>query len=137
MKRPLTTPEEFFAEAIRYYRNAKEILRKVTIKYGLYEDPKLVGEACGTAYRGVLHAVEGYLIQFGWEPEKLPDDVTEIRKALGRTAQKNGKLMVQFNIAYERLHITGYYKETRDIEYAKLAMASARWIIEHLSGRRL
>ena len=54
--------ETRYREALRYFENAREILRsKARKKDRYYEDGKYVRMACGTAYSGVLKALDVYL----------------------------------------------------------------------------
>lgn len=136
MKRPLRTPEEFFSEAVRYYRNARHILSRVPIEYEQYADPKPVAEASAIVYKAVLYAVNGYLLRFGAEVGKLPRDEREIRKVLRRTAQQNGKLLGKFNTVYDSMHVTAYYGDITSVIIIKPGLESARWIIVRLTGRK-
>ena len=60
-----------YREAVRYIENALEILRtKAKKKDRYYEDVKYVKMACGTAYSGVLLALDAYLELKGMPLEK-------------------------------------------------------------------
>jgi hypothetical protein len=50
-------------EPLRYFQNAKEILRKAPIEDGRFADVKHVQEACGVAYLAVLKAIDGSLLK--------------------------------------------------------------------------
>jgi hypothetical protein len=51
-----------YREAVRYMANAVDILKtKARKKDRYYEDEKYVRMACGTAYNGVLLALDSYL----------------------------------------------------------------------------
>jgi hypothetical protein len=53
---------EYYNEAVRYINNAKETLKKAGKEDNYYNDEKYVKTACGTAYNGVLKALDGYLL---------------------------------------------------------------------------
>lgn len=59
-------------EPIRYIENAKEILSKSPIEDNYYTDIKYVKTAFGTAYLGVLKAIDDYLLDRGITRDKLP-----------------------------------------------------------------
>ncbi len=98
-------------EALRYLNNAKEILKHSESEGNFYVDKKPVREAFGTAYLAILEAINEALLKRGLTKKELPDSVDEYRKALRKyLAIHNGKLMKEFNILYDSLHIYGYYK---------------------------
>ena len=60
-----------YKEALGYLDNASDILKTKAKKNGhFYEDSKYVGMACETAYRGVLIALDTYLVLKGREINK-------------------------------------------------------------------
>ncbi|MEW6687052.1 MAG: DUF5618 family protein [Candidatus Edwardsbacteria bacterium] len=61
----ICSSEAYHQEAIQYYHNAKELLKKSTVKYDRYQNKKFVQEACGTCYLAVLKAIDGYLLSRG------------------------------------------------------------------------
>lgn len=98
-------------EALRYLENAKEMLRKAKIEGNFYVDKKPVREAFGTAYLAILEAINEALLKRGVTEKELPDSIDEYRKALRRYFSiHNGKLLKEFNLLYDSLHIYGYYK---------------------------
>jgi hypothetical protein len=98
-------------EAIRYLNNAKEILSKSPIEDNRYTDVKPVREAFGTAYLAVLEAINEALIKKGLTKKELPKSVEGYRKALQKYyAVRNGKLLGEFEMLYDALHIAGYYR---------------------------
>lgn len=116
--------------------NAKEILRKSPIEENYYKDIKYVKTACGTAYLGVLKAIDDYLLGRGITKDKLPKKVEEYEKALKKYGgQYNGKLLGQFNVIYHELHIAGYYRgDLQAVKTVKEALANGRIFIERLAG---
>ncbi len=98
-------------KALRYLENARDILKKVPIEDDTYTDIKSVREAFGTAYLAVLEAINEALIKRGLTKKQLPKSVDGYRYALKKhLAVKNGKLMKDFEMLYDGLHIAGYYR---------------------------
>jgi len=110
------TPEEqnaflskWHAEAIRYMDNAQETLKRAGRDGSQYVDEKYVKTACGTAYNGVLVALDAWLKLKGIpEPNKKKQ-----RKSIGyytdAIATINHKMGSTLRIAYDILHLDGYY----------------------------
>ena len=120
-------------ESIRYLNNAKEILKKVPIEGRVYTDVKPVREAFGTAYLAILEAINEYLItKHGLIKKELPKSVDAYRDALHKyMAIRNGKLMREFEMLYDTLHIAGYYRGLLyDIDVVKEALKAAKLFIE-------
>jgi len=98
-------------EALRYLNNAKEILKKVPLEDNIYTDVKPVREAFGTAYLAILEAINECLLRKGLTKKELPKSVDSYRKALQKyVAIHNGKLLREFEMLYDTLHIAGYYR---------------------------
>lgn len=119
-------------EAIKYFENAKELLRKSSIEGDRYEDIKSVQEACGTAYLAVLKAIDEYLINRGVEKRDLPQSVEGYRDMLRKYLSiHNGKLPKEFEKLYNELHIAGYYRGLiQDVDALKAIFKSAKAFIE-------
>ncbi|MDR1416043.1 MAG: DUF5618 family protein, partial [Prevotellaceae bacterium] len=62
--------QKSYAEAIRYMNNAKETLKRAGKENNFYSDKKYVRTACGTAYNGMLIALDTYLLLKGVEQKK-------------------------------------------------------------------
>ena len=122
-------------EPIRYIENAKEILKKSPIEDNYYVDMKYVKSAFGTAYLGVLKAIDEFLLSKGIEKDKLPKKVEEYEKLLKKFAGAyDGKLMRQFETIYNELHIGGYYRGIlQRLSMVKDAIANAKDFIEKLT----
>jgi len=121
-------------EALRYFQNAKEILKKAPIEDGRYADIKHVQEACGTAYLAVLKAVDEYLINKGFSKKELPKSVDGYRGAMQKyLAVRDGKLVREFERLYEELHIAGYYRGLLGhVNIVKDALKAAKEFIEKI-----
>lgn len=121
--------------AMIYLENAKEILSKSPIEDNLYTDIKYVKSACGTAYLGVLKAIDEYLLKRGLTKQELPKKVEEYEKALQKYASAyNGRLLKQFEALYHELHIAGYYRGLLvHVDVVKDAFKAAKAFIERVS----
>jgi len=98
-------------EALRYLNNAKEILKSVPVEDNTYTDIKPVRDAFATAYLAVLEAINEHLMKKGLQKKELPKSVDAYRKALQKyVVMRDGKLMRQFEMLYDALHIAGYYR---------------------------
>ncbi|MDR0866292.1 MAG: DUF5618 family protein [Candidatus Symbiothrix sp.] len=98
--------EKYYAEAIRYMDNAKETLKKAGKEGKWYQDEKYVKTACGTAYNGVLKALDGYFYIRGVEKKKGRKSIEYYREYAARLDKK---VLSHLNAAYEVLHLSGYY----------------------------
>lgn len=121
-------------EAQRYLQNAKDTLARSPIEGDIYTDVKYVKSACGTAYLGVLYAIDEYLIRSGLSKSELPKKVEEYEKALKKYATPyNGKLLREFVFLYDELHIAGYYRGMlHRVSTVKEVLKGARAFIEKL-----
>ena len=119
-----------YAEAMRYIANAKDYLQKAGMdNKGLYEDKKYVRTACGTAYNGVLEALNTYLKLKNPEVLKSKERKTIdfYRKHL---AKDNKKMLNILESAYHILHIDGYYEGVKDSDIIKLGFKKAKELID-------
>ena len=114
--------------------NARETLRKSPLADNVYLDAKYVKTAFGIAYLGVLEAVNEYLMSRGVARKELPKKVEEYEKALKKYGGiHNGKLMKQFSVLYDELHIAGYYRGLlRNANIVKDALKNAEDFIGRL-----
>ena len=129
-------------EALRYWQNAKEILRKAPVEDGRYADVypersrrvKFVQEACGVAYLAVLKAIDEYLLNKGVSKKELPKSVDAYRMALQKhLITRDGKLLREFESIYDELHIAGYYRGMlHSVEVVKAALNTAKGFIEKI-----
>jgi len=77
----------------------------------MYTDIKPVREAFATAYLAVLEAINEVLIKRGVTKKELPKSVDAYRKALQKhVSVRDGKLLREFEMLYDALHIAGYYR---------------------------
>jgi hypothetical protein len=121
-------------EALRYLNNAKELLKSVPIEDNFYTDIKPVREAFATAYLSILEAINEVLIKRGLTKKELPRSVDAYRKALQKyLAVHDGKLLREFEMLYDALHIAGYYRGLiYDVNMVKDAFKAAKGFIEKI-----
>lgn len=121
-------------EALRYLNNAREILKSVPIENNIYTDVKPVREAFGTAYLAVLEAINESLVKKGVTKKELPKSMDSYRRALQKhIGVHDGKLMREFEMLYDTLHIAGYYRALiYNVDMVKDALKAARSFIEKL-----
>ncbi|MDR0687870.1 MAG: DUF5618 family protein [Prevotellaceae bacterium] len=103
--------QKAYAEAMRYMENAKETLRKARKEDGRYQDVKYVRTACGTAYNGVLIALDTYLLLKGVEQKKGRKSVAYYTANFSKLDKK---LLSDVNDVYTILHLSGYYDGIHD-----------------------
>jgi hypothetical protein len=125
------TKVRFYGEAMRYMDNARECLKKAKKEDYLYRDTKYVRMACGTAYSGVLIALDGYLTLKGVEKpkKKLRKSIEYYQENLGKLDRK---LLDRLNVAYQILHLYGYYDGTNSADVIKTGFDLAFTIIEKI-----
>jgi len=128
--------EKYFSEATRYMDNAGEFLKKAKKEGKFYHDPKYVKIACGTAYSGLLVALDGFLILKGVQKPK-----GKLRKSIEyyqENITKIDKKMLDYvNGAYQILHLFGYYDGTTVVSVVKDGFDLANKIIEKIKPQGL
>ncbi|OOP56235.1 MAG: hypothetical protein AYP45_10230 [Candidatus Brocadia carolinensis] len=87
------------------------------------------------AYLAVLEAINKNLIKKGILEKELSKSADEYRKVLRKCfAVHNGKLLKEFEILYNSLHIYGYYRGgIYNVHAVKDYLAAARDFINKLS----
>ena len=120
---------KYYNEAIRYMDNAKETLKKAGKEDKFYLDKKYVKTACGTAYNGVLTALDGYLIL---KDIKKPKGRKSIEYYQDSITKIDKKLLNYVNSAYEILHLVGYYDGNNTVSVIKEGFNMAYSIIEKI-----
>lgn len=122
-------------EALKYLNNAKEILKSIPVADNVYTNIKPVREVFGTAYLAVLETINEFLmVKKGLTKKELPKSVDAYRKVLQEyLAVHNGKLMREFEMLYDALHIAGYYRGLiYDTNMVKDALKAAKIFIEKI-----
>ena len=74
--------KKYYSEAVRYIDNAKECLSKAKKEGGYYNDQKYVRMACGTAYSGLLVALDCYFILKGMHRPNISEKRNKLKKAI-------------------------------------------------------
>ena len=123
--------EQYYSEAIRYMDNAKESLKSAKKDGNYYHDKKYVKTACGTAYNGLLVALDGFLMLKGIGKPKgkqrksieyYQSNITKIDK----------KMLDSLNSAYQILHLWGYYDGIEKVDVVKSGFDDAYSIIDKI-----
>ena len=120
--------EKYFNEAVRYMDNAKEYLKNAQKAGSYYRDVKYVKMACGTAYSGVLVALDGFLILkgIGKPTKKQRKSIEYYQENLGKLDKK---MLNTLNSAYRILHLYGYYDGEENVNVIKAGFVEAYKII--------
>jgi len=123
--------ETYYSEATRYMDNAKEYLKNAKKEGNFFHDKKYVKTACGTAYSGLLVALDCYLMLKGISKptkkqrksiEYYQNSITKIDK----------KMLNYLTNAYEILHLWGYYDGIGDARVVNAGFDNAYKIIEKI-----
>ena len=123
--------EKYYGEAIRYMDNANDCLAMANKEGKFYNDPKYVRMACGTAYNGVLMALDCYLMLKGVEkPNKKKRKSIEYYQV--HISKLDGKMTNSLNNAYQILHLSGYYDGVTDSRVVDAGFDHAYTIIEKI-----
>ena len=124
--------EKYYNEAMRYMENANDFLKKAKKEDKFYHDSKYVKIACGTAYSGMLVALDCFLIlkeihkpkgKMRKSIEYYQENITKIDK----------KMMNNLNVAYKILHLSGYYDGIESVNVIKEGFDEAYTIIEKIN----
>ena len=111
--------------------NAKECLKNAKKEDGYYNDKKYVKMACGTAYSGVLAALDCFLILRG-----IPKPINKKRKSIEYYQENLGtqdrKMHNNLNSAYQILHLDGYYDGIQNVKVVKEGFNEAYKLIERI-----
>lgn len=117
-----------YDEAMRYMENARKTLKRAGKEDGEYSDVKYVQTASGTAYLGVLIALDEYLRRKeGKTTFSQPKSIEDYQR---RIAKQNKKVNKWLRIVYGDLHLVGYYHGTKSYETIKRGLEYADKIIK-------
>jgi len=120
-----------YAEAIRYMDNAKETLQKAGRDGPHYTDRKYVKTACGIAYNGILIALDAWLKLKGF-PELSKKQRKSISYYKDAIAKVDKKLLSYLDVAYDILHLSGYYDGVKSVKVVEDGFDNAYYIIEKI-----
>ena len=122
--------ERYYGEATRYMDNAKGYLKNAQKEGKFYTDKKYVKTACGTAYNGLLVALDGFFQLKDIKPKGKERKSIEFYQS---NITKIDKKMLNFlNSAYEILHLWGYYDGITDAAIVKRGFELADTIIQKI-----
>ncbi|MDR2232481.1 MAG: DUF5618 family protein [Tannerella sp.] len=124
--------EKYYAEATRYMENAREYLKSAQKEGSFYRDQKYVRTACGTAYSGVLVALDGYCVLKEIHTSKSKKERKSIEYYQKNIANQDKKMLDYLNAAYDILHLSGYYDGIQSVEVIKTGFNFANTIIEKI-----
>jgi hypothetical protein len=120
-----------YAESIRYMDNAKETLRKAGRDGLNYADKKYVRTACGTAYNGLLVALDAWFVLKG-----IPIPRKKQRKSIDyytfNIAKLDKKILSNLDVAYDVLHLAGYYDGILSVKVIEGGFEAAYEIIDKI-----
>jgi hypothetical protein len=123
------THENPYKEAMRYVDNAKSILLQAGKEDKYYKDVKYVQTACGTAYLGMLKALD-YLFDIKNVPKRRGRKAIEYYQSTLSGIDK--KLLNHLNEAYHILHLDGYYGGIKSVKIINDGFEIATLIINAL-----
>ena len=128
--------EQYYSEAMRYMDNAKEYLKNARKEGNFYRDPKYVRTACGTAYSGMLIALDCFLILKGMHKptRKERKSIEYYQKNIGKLDRK---MLDYVNSAYQILHLSGYYDGIEDARVISIGFNTAKIIIDKIKPAKL
>ena len=123
-----------YKESMRYIKNAEEILATKADKNGMYyRDIKYTKMACGTAYNGVLLALEEYLKQKNNPIIKKPHQRLNVNDFKQKFSEmKDFEMQNHLKNAYNILHLSGYYEGINSIGLLHNGIKVAKAIIEKI-----
>jgi hypothetical protein len=126
---------EPYAEALRYMSNAEETLQKSRKENDYYLDGKYVSTACGTAYKGMLKALDTWLERNG-KVITTKRDKTKRHRSIDMYKYEVGRLdrrmLTHLNVVYNALHLAGYYDEVQKADIIRSGFNSAYEIIARI-----
>jgi len=122
---------KYYSEAMRYMDNAKECLKNAKKEDGYYFDQKYVRMACGTAYSGVLVALD-YFLKLKSINKPKGKERKSIEYYQENLSIQDKKMLNQLNTVYEILHVSGYYEGIKKASVIKIGFDEAYKIIERI-----
>ena len=124
--------EKYYNEAMRYMDNAKEYLKNAKKDGNVYRDPKYVRTACGTAYSGVLIALDCFFMLKGLHTSNSKKVRKSIEYYQQNLDKQDRKMLDNLNVAYKILHLSGYYDGIESVSVVKEGFNLANAIIEKI-----
>ena len=124
--------ETYYSEATRYMENAKACLSKAKKEDNYYNDQKYVRMACGTAYSGLLIALDCFFILKGIHQPNSKKTRKSIEYYQSNITKIDRKMLNNLNVAYKILHLSGYYDGIESVSVVKDGFDEAYKIIERI-----
>jgi hypothetical protein len=124
--------DTYYSEAIRYMENAKDCLKKANKENNYYRDSKYVSMACGTAYKGMLVAIDGFFILKGLHNNSKGKLRMSIEFYQNNITKIDKKMLDNLNGAYKILHLYGYYDGCENATVVKEGFDEAYKIIDKI-----
>jgi hypothetical protein len=118
-----------YKESMRYIDNARVTLKQAGKDDKFYKDIKYVHTACGTAYVGMLKALD-FLFDIKKVPKKKGRKSIEYYQTNLTGIDK--KLLNHLNSAYRILHLDGYYSGENSIDAIEVGFNHALSIINNI-----
>ena len=128
---PQLLKEQYYAEAVRYMDNAKEYLKNAKKEGDYYHDAKYVKTACGTAYNGLLVALDGFLQLKDIKPKGKNRKSIEYYQS--NISKIDKKMLDYLNSAYKILHLWGYYDGIEKVSVVNDGFGEAYKIINKIN----
>jgi hypothetical protein len=121
--------EDPYLESMRYIENAEVQLKHAGKEDNFYIDEKYVKTACGTAYSGMLKALDFLFIIKNIPKRKGRKSIEYYQFGL---AKIDKKLLNHLNSGYRFLHLDGYYEGEKSVKGIEAGFYSAISVIETL-----
>src|SRR6185295_1851614 len=109
-------------EAMRYIENANETLKLAGKEGKFYIDEKYIKTACGTAYSGMLKALDFLFEIKNVEKKRGRKSIDYYQNVLSKVDKK---LLNHLNSGYEILHLAGYYDGIKNAAAIELGFQDA------------
>ena len=122
--------QQYYSEAMRYMDNARDYLKNAKKENDFYLDKKYVKTACGTAYSGLLVALDGFLQLKNIKPKGKERKSIEFYQRNITGIDK--KMLNTLNSAYEILHLWGYYDGITSAKVVKEGFSYAYSLINQI-----
>jgi hypothetical protein len=119
----------YHAEALLYMESAEENLKRAGREDNYYNDRKHVRTACGTAYHGVLIALDTYLLLRGVKKSKGRKSIEYYDEQIGKL---NKRMLRHVDNAHEILLLFGYFDGTLDARVVKAGFDEAYMLIDQI-----
>ena len=118
--------KNIYEQAVRYMNNANKELQQAKKNGKVYQDIKHLRIACSTAYMAMLKALDGIFMLRNIPKPKRRASVEYYQREL---SEVDKKILTSLNIAYNILHLSGYYDGLNDVVTIKRGFEETEYII--------